>query len=158
MRQEYLDLQEVGGLTVNNSLLNQANVIQDLKDHQQLMTNNLKSDITTNLMNTFKALNLVEENVEDEYQSNQENIPQYVQYSGVSENQMMMAMKGNTDTFMPLMEKMMKQMVDMQEQLQNMKQDNNNNSGNRDNNGGNSRKSTATSPINPKTGQPWKQY
>ena len=67
-------------------------MIQDLKDHQQLMTNNLKSDITTNLMNTFKALNLVEENVEDEYQSNQENIPQYEQYSGVSENQMMMAM------------------------------------------------------------------
>ena len=113
MHQEYLDLQEVGRLTVNNSLLNQANVIQELKDHQQLMTNNLKSDITTNLMNTFKALNLVEENVEDEYQSNQENIPQYDQYSGVSENQMMMAMKGNTDTFMLLMETIMKQMVDM---------------------------------------------
>ena len=35
MRAEYLNLQEVGGLTVINAMLNQANVIQDLKIHQE---------------------------------------------------------------------------------------------------------------------------
>ena len=53
MRQEYSDLQDVGGLTVNNSLTNQSNIIQELKAHQELMTNNMKSEFNANLMHTF---------------------------------------------------------------------------------------------------------
>ena len=109
------------------------------------MTNNLKSDITTNLMQTFNALNLVQENMDDEvYQSNRENIPQYDQYSSVPENQRMMAINSNNDAFIPLMEKMMQQLGDMQGQIQNMKQGKNG--------GNNSRKSNKSSSINPKTG------
>ena len=40
MRREYSDLQEVGGLTIQNTMPNQANIIQELKDHQVLMLNN----------------------------------------------------------------------------------------------------------------------
>ena len=31
IRKEYLDLQEVGGLTINNSSLSQVNMVQELK-------------------------------------------------------------------------------------------------------------------------------
>ena len=62
IRQEYSDLQDVGGLTVNNSLTNQSNMIQELKAHQELMTNNMKSEFNANLMHTFRALNLIDEN------------------------------------------------------------------------------------------------
>mgnify|MGYP004184854479 CR=1 FL=1 len=37
MRTEYSDLQDVGGLTIQNTMPNQANMIQELKDHQVLM-------------------------------------------------------------------------------------------------------------------------
>ena len=40
MRTEYSDLQDVGGITIQNTMPNQANMIQELKDHQVLMTNN----------------------------------------------------------------------------------------------------------------------
>ena len=36
-REEYSDLDEVGGLTLNNSVLNQANILQELKNHQEEM-------------------------------------------------------------------------------------------------------------------------
>ena len=61
MRQEYSDLQDVGGLTVNNSLLTQANVVKELKEHQECMSNNLKTEFNANMMQTFKALNLIED-------------------------------------------------------------------------------------------------
>jgi hypothetical protein len=53
VRAEYSDLDEVGGLTLNNSILNQANILQELKSHQEeiaaRMENNLK-------INTIEAM------------------------------------------------------------------------------------------------------
>ena len=58
MRKEYLDSQEVGGLTINNSTLNQVNMIQETKDHQEVISNNLKEELTTNLMQSIHAFSL----------------------------------------------------------------------------------------------------
>ena len=59
MRQEYLDLQDFSGLTISNTISNQANIAQELKEHQVLMSNNLQQELNANLMNTFQALNLI---------------------------------------------------------------------------------------------------
>ena len=61
MRTEYLNLQEVGGLTVKNSILNQVNIIQELKIHQEEFANNLQSDFKANLMQNLHAYNVLEE-------------------------------------------------------------------------------------------------
>ena len=50
MQTEYLNPQEVGGVTVNNSILNQAKIIQDLNSHQEEFADNLQSDFKVNLM------------------------------------------------------------------------------------------------------------
>ena len=44
MRKEYMDLQAVGGLTVPTSSIN---LLQQLKDHHESITNNLKNEIQT---------------------------------------------------------------------------------------------------------------
>ena len=136
MRQEYSDLQDVGGLTIENSLTNQTKMIQELKKHQELMTNNLKTEFNANLMETFRALNIIDEN---KMPIDNNTIPQ----SHDHEDQKMLAMRGERD---PLVELLLKQMTSMQNQLQNMT----NNDG--------STKSTKSDQINPKTGQPWKRY
>ena len=136
MRQEYSDLQDVGGLTINNLLTNQANMIQELKEHQELMTNNLKSEFNSNLMETFRAFNMIDENHMQSENNNNHN-------SHDHEEQKMLAMTGDRD---PLVELLLKQMTSMQTQLQNMSS----NTG--------TPKFTKSDQINPKTGQPWKRY
>ena len=42
MQKEYSDLKAVGGLSVQNSSLN---LIKELKEHQEQITNNLRDDI-----------------------------------------------------------------------------------------------------------------
>ena len=66
MRNEYLALQEVGGLTVNNSILNQANIAQqinEIKEHQDHVALNLKNELADNIMKSLKALNMGNENI-----------------------------------------------------------------------------------------------
>ena len=109
MRQEYSDLQDVGGLTINNSLLNQTNMVKELKEHPELMSNNLKLKFNANLLQRFRALNLMEDHDNNEnYQDNDEN---------VSPNhdtvQIMLAIKGHRE---PNLEQLMKQMTVMQAQ------------------------------------------
>ena len=146
MRQEYSDLQDIGGLTINNSLLSQANMIKELKEHQKLMSDNLKSEFNANIMQTFQALNIMEDldNI-NSYQDNEENIaPNH------ETEQLMLAMKDHRD---PISEQLMKQMTLMQAQLGALT---------------NKRKHTTkytnketiapSDNINPKTGQPWKRY
>ena len=58
MRKEYLDLQEVGGITINNSSLSQANMIQELKVHQEAIPNNMKEELKANLMQTLQTFSL----------------------------------------------------------------------------------------------------
>ena len=93
MRQEYSDLQDVGGLSINNTLLNQANIIQELKDHQVQMSNDMKSEFNANIMQTFQALNMMnnQENVGD-FSENEENVA-----PNDDTEQLMLAMKGHRD-------------------------------------------------------------
>ena len=58
MRKEYLDLQEVGGLTVN-STLNQANLVQELKEHQDAIADNLKDQLTENFKEMTQSMNFI---------------------------------------------------------------------------------------------------
>ena len=147
MRQEYLDLQDVGGLTINNSINNQANLIQELKDHQVLMTNNMKEEFNTNMMQTFQALNLLEANADNiEVQSNKEN-----ENTNFDQENSMFAIKGQRD---PAIDQIMKQMTFMQNTMQTFMDNSSNGKGNKNGKG----KGSPTSLINPKTGQPWKRY
>ena len=61
MQREYLDLQEVGGLTVNNSTLSQVNLVQELKIHQEQMSTNLKEELKANLMQTLQAFSMTKD-------------------------------------------------------------------------------------------------
>ena len=68
MRKEYNELQAVGGLTVPTSSLN---LIRELKEHNELLTDNLKNEIQNGLFETIQALNISSQN--------QENIPPNMQ-------------------------------------------------------------------------------
>ena len=62
MRKEYNDLQAVGGLTVPTSSLN---LLQELKEHNENMTNNMKAEIQNSLVETLQALNIASQNEEN---------------------------------------------------------------------------------------------
>ena len=55
MRTEYLDLQAVGGLTVATSSIN---MVQELKDHQETLVNQMSESFHNGLMETLQALNI----------------------------------------------------------------------------------------------------
>ena len=60
MRKEYLDLQDVGGLTVQTSSLN---LVKELKEHQEMLSQDLRNEIRSNIYETFQTLNMNEENI-----------------------------------------------------------------------------------------------
>ena len=65
MRKEYLDLQKIGGLLVNNSLLNKVNLVQrtqDLKTQQLESVSNLRIELSDNIVQTLRALSATEKN------------------------------------------------------------------------------------------------
>ena len=65
MLKEYLDLQEVRGLLVNNSLLNKVNLVQrtqDLKTQQLESVSNLRIELSDNIVQTLRALSVTEKN------------------------------------------------------------------------------------------------
>ena len=70
MRKEYLDLDAVGGLTVESSSLN---LIRELQSIQKNFASNLKSEIQEGLVETLQAFNLTS--------YNQENIDPNTQYA-----------------------------------------------------------------------------
>ena len=146
MRQEYSDLQDVGGLSINNSLLNQANIIKELKEHQVLMANSMKTEFNANIMQTFQALNMLE-NHDDmgDFQENNENIA-----TNNDAEQLMLAMKGHRD---PILEQLLKQMSAMQTQLGTLT-----NTKNYTTKVTNKENIAPMDNFNPKTGQPWKRY
>ena len=141
IRQEYLDLQDIGGLTINNTMFNQANIFQELKDHQVLMSNNLKQEFNKNLMHTFQAFSLIETNANNlQYQPDKENVTQ-----NTEQEQLMLAMKSHRD---PILEQLLKHMSMMQTQIQCLTNDT-------EANEDRTRKKqfSPSDPINPKTGQ-----
>jgi hypothetical protein len=74
MRAEYSDLDEVGGLTLNNSILNQANILQELKSHQEEIAARMENNLKINMIEAMTGLC-------DQY-GNEENCPptQHHQY------------------------------------------------------------------------------
>jgi len=62
MQKEYSDLKAVGGLSVQNSSLN---LIKELKEHQEQITNNLRDDIQTGILKSMRSFNLASQNQEN---------------------------------------------------------------------------------------------
>ena len=62
MRQQYLDLEAVGGLTIQNSSLN---MMKEFKNSHEQLSNTLKHEVQTGIRETMQALNLAsqQENV-----------------------------------------------------------------------------------------------
>ena len=156
MRQEYLDLQEVGGLTVNNSLHNQANLvqeIQDLKAQQIDLVSNLKNELSDNIVQTLRALSLTDENGnENNYDMNNGPVPScppchdtnFAGFNPSPYDYMNSASQPNN----PMITQLLAQIADLQSQV---------NSGK----GSKTRvkpKNVSSDLINPKTGQPWRRY
>ena len=56
VREEYSDLDEVGGLTLKNSVLNQANILQELKNHQEEMAVRMEQNFKINMIETMSGL------------------------------------------------------------------------------------------------------
>ena len=120
-------------------------MIKELKEHQKLMSDNLKSEFNANIMQTFQALNMIEDrDNNNNYQDNEDNIaPNY------ENEQLMLAMKDHRD---PILDQLMKQMTIMQAQLGALTHKNKNtNKSNKD-------MIAPSDDFNPKTGQPWKRY
>lgn len=67
IQEEYNASDAVGGLTVGNSSLHQANAVQELKDHQQHLTEELKKDLHSSVKIILQTYNI---------SSNQDDIPQ----------------------------------------------------------------------------------
>ena len=146
MRQEYLDLQDVGGLTINNTMSNQVNIVQDLKDHHILMSNNLKQEFNENLMHTFQALKLIKTNPNNpQYQPDKENASQ-----NAEQEQLMLTMKRYRD---PILEQLLKQMSMIQTKIQGLTSSTEANKDKKE-----KRKFSPSNLINPKTGQGWKRF
>ena len=56
MRSEYSDLDEVGGLSLNNSILNQANILQELKNHQEEVTAWMENNLKINMIDAMTGI------------------------------------------------------------------------------------------------------
>ena len=65
MRQEYINLQAVGGLSIKNMSLNHTSIIKELKSHQEEVTQSMKDVLKELFMETIYMFNM----------TNQENIP-----------------------------------------------------------------------------------
>ena len=65
----------MGGLTIQNSTLN---MMQEIKNHQDQVSQTLKSEIRDGIMETMQAFHLSA--------ANQENIPPYMQGYQTSDN------------------------------------------------------------------------
>ena len=61
IRSEYLTLQEVGGLTINGSMMNHASLVHELKTQQEEVSNSLKQELKANLMQTLQAFSMTED-------------------------------------------------------------------------------------------------
>ena len=55
-REEYSDLDEASGLTLNNSILNQANILQELKNRQEEMAVRMEQSFKINMIKTMSGL------------------------------------------------------------------------------------------------------
>ena len=145
MRAEYLDLQDVGGLTVQTSSIN---IMKEFQDYKKNLSADLKEEVKKGLFESIQAFNI----------SQQENIPQQFPFEWSqhpdtpdftpSQNTMFAAQQNANN---PMIAQLMEQMEIMQTQLAAVcslvpNESIPNDATKKDN------------TINPKTGKPWKKY
>ena len=146
MRQEYHDLQEVGGLTVNDGMRHQANILREIKDHQQNVANEIKEELTANFLQSLQAYHMP---------TGQENIHPYMEYlasNGISQNELLppeASMNAAIQQQDPVVQQLLQQMSMMQNQIANLTLT--------AKAGGNKRQ-IQNGDLNPKTGKPWRRY
>ena len=153
MRKEHLDLQDVGGLTVK--ALNQTNLVQELKDHQKTLANDMEEKLTANLMQTLHAFSMMQDNeVENQCPNvsppppsteNQHSLP-YFQHEP---NHHMLAAMQTAD---PSLQLLLQQMAQMQNKIDNLTLSTQNTNDKK------SRVPSGNNSVNPKTGKPWRRY
>ena len=56
MQQEYNNLNKIGDLLVDNSNLNQASILQELKNHQEWMEEWMEQNLEINMTETLTGL------------------------------------------------------------------------------------------------------
>ena len=119
MRTEYLDLQEVGGMTLANSTLNTMNIVQELKRHQEDVVSNLKNELAENFMQTLQAMHMTDdqENQNPNLQSQMVPTSYIAQPTGIQDNNMFSAVQTAQD---PILQQLLAQMAQMQSQIENL--------------------------------------
>ena len=119
MRAEYLDLQEVGGMTLANSTLNTMNIVQELKHYQEDVVSNLKNELAENFMQTLQAMHMTDdqENQNPNLQSQMVPTSYIAQPTGIQDNNMFSAVQTAQD---PILQQLLAQMAQMQSQIENL--------------------------------------
>ena len=142
MRKEYLDLDAVGGLTVETSSLN---LIRELKSNQETLASNLKNEIQEGLVETLQALNLTSRNQEN-IDPNIQYAPPPPQYQPPIDTSLLSQFGVNQISTSTTIAQLLQEMKDMKCTIIELK------------NGQANSKSSSSGTINPRTGQPWKRY
>ena len=158
MRAEYLDLQEVGGLSVANSTLNTINIVQELKQHQEDVVSNLKSELAENFMQTLQAMHMSDEqeNQNPNLQPQMAPTSYIAPNSGIQDNHMFSTVQTAQD---PILQQLLAQMAQMQSQIENLSLSNKGSSkASYMNKNKDKQQTSPTDKINPKTGKQWRRY
>ena len=122
-------LTKVGALKLQDSTLNQANIVSELVENQQQLAKNLRDDISTQLRNTVTEAMLMFEQQDD--QSDSINV--------ISTHNSI-----NSTTSTLTLETLMPAIQGLKKEITSLKSNKSNNTTNRD--------------INPRTGKPFKRY
>lgn len=131
MRSSWKALSKVGALKIQDSTLNQANIVSELVENQQQLAQNLRDDISTQLKNTVTEAMLMFQQQDDQNDS----LPNNVISTDTSIN-------STTSTI--TLETLMSTIQDLKKEITTLKSNKSNNTTNRD--------------INPRTGKPFKRY
>ena len=162
LQEEYHALGKVGGLTVENSGLNSANAVTELKQHQERLTAQLKEELQDNVQSSLKAFAMatINENTPPAYPYHTPTPPVYdnslIFHPTYDQQQMFATQQQNMlRNIMQPFQEMTNRMNQLQNQIQNLQLTNQ------------TPPSTFCPPItpqktpstiNPRTGLEWKRY
>ena len=156
MRQEYSDLEAVGALTLEDSSLNHAKILQELKDNQAHLAQTMEEQLKVNLVETL-----------DSYaRFNQENVPPSPQVGNLlglpagcrpATNNPDDASNLGSISNVSTESAILSALQELTKQVANIGNANNGNNTNDDNNGTN-RSNNNKSSTNPRTGRAWRRY
>ena len=156
MRSEYLDLQEVGGMTLASSNLNTINIVQELKQHHEDVVSDLKRELADNFLETLKTMNMSED-TENQHPNVQSYLtPAIYNAPTVGQEQTMFsAVQSNQD---PILQQLLAQMAQMQQKIEDLTHTNNGSKKKSRANKNVKNSASSSDKINPKTGRQWRRY